>query len=153
MHFENFFRFPLIHSKSSQMVWDWSGGVFRVSKHLFHDIRPSRDHFWKFFKKSKSGLKIDFLQAKLDFACQNAFFVLIQKLTSPTIWVLQTNPCVWRNFNSLSKASRDGFFIFILVFEKNNFFHSHASKCSQIGCKLLIFEVKNDFVGWWEWKK
>ena len=130
------------------MVWNWSGGVFWVSKHLSHDIRPSRNHFWKIFKKSKSGSKMHFLQAKQDFACKNTFLVLIQKLTSPTIWVIRANPCIQSNFRSISKTSRDRFFILSLLFEKNYFLHPHASEGVQTSCKLLIFEVKNDFVGW-----
>ena len=117
-------RFSLIHSKLSHVVWDWSGGVFRVYKHLFHDIGPSGNHSKKVSKKSKSGLKIDFLQAKMDFACQNAFLVEIQKLTtgSPSILAIRTNPCSQSNFGWLSKTSRDRFFISFLFFEKNNFF-------------------------------
>ena len=128
------------------MVWNWSGGVFWVPKHLFHDIRPSRNHFWNFFKKSKLGLKMHFLQAKQDFACKNTFLMLIQKLTSPTIWVIHANSCIQSNFRSLSKTSRDRFFILSLLFEKNYFFHSHASESWQISFKLLMFEVKNDFL-------
>ena len=123
------------------MVWHWSGGVLWVPKHLFHDIRPSRNHFWNFFKKSKLGLKMHFLQAKQDFA----FLVLIQKLTSPTIWVIQANPCIQSNFRSLSKTSRDRFFIFFLLFEKK--IHFHVSEGLWIDANYF-FEVKNDFVGW-----
>ena len=140
-------RFSWIRSKRFQMVWNRSGGVFWVPKHLFHDIRPSRNHFWNFFKKSKLSLKMHFLQAKQDFACKKTFLVLIQKLTSPTIWVIQAKPCTQSNFRSLSKTSRDRFVILSLLFENNYCFHSHASGGLQSSSKLLVFEVKNDFVG------
>ena len=124
------------------MVWNWSGGVFWVPKHLFHDIRPSRNHFWKIFKKSNSGLKMHFLQAKQDFACKNTFLVLIQKLTSPTNWVIQVHPFLQSKFRSLSKTSRDRFFILSLLFEKNYFFTPIPQKPYKLAANYLYLKSK-----------
>ena len=128
---------------------DRSGGVFWVSRHLIHDIRPSTNNFWKFLKKSKSGLRSGFFLLKLHFACQNAFFVHVEWFNEPSDYVLQTNPRSQKDYGSLSKTSRARFFILFLVFEKINFFRSHEPECSKISLNLYMSWTKNGFVGWW----
>ena len=113
--------------------------IFHHLETIFEKFSKSQNRAWKWTSCKQSWI----LLAK---TCM--FLVLIQNLTSPTIWVIQTNSCIQRYFGSLSKTSRGRFFIFFLLFEKNYFFHSHASESSQMSCKLLISEVKNDFVGW-----
>ena len=129
-------RFFQIHLKLSEMMQDRSGGVFWVSRHLIHDIRPLANNLWKFLKKSKSGLRSGFLLLKLHFACQNAFFVHVEWFNEPSDYVIRTNPRSQKDFGSLSKTSRAKFFISFLVFEKINFFRSHEPECSKISLKL-----------------
>ena len=114
----------------------------------FHHARPSRNHFWQNFLDPKFGLKSEFLAFMLDFACKNAIFHPTGKLIQLSEWVMGTNHFIQRHFGSISKASRARFSILFLLFEKMNFFHSQASKCSKIGFKVHILHVKNDFVGW-----
>ena len=129
-------------------MWNGFGSVLWVLEHLFHDARPSRCHFWQNFINSKFALESVFLPCKLDFACQNAIFQPTRKLIQPSVWVIGSNHFIQRHFGSISKASRAKFLILFLLFEKMNFFHSQASKCSKNGFKVHILHVKNHFVGW-----
>ena len=129
-------------------MWNGFGGVLWVSKHLFHDPRPSRSHLWKHFKHPKFDLKIMLLPWKLDFAWKNAVFLPSRKLIEPSVWVLRSNHCIERHFGSISEASRARFLISSLLSEEINFFFSQVSKYSKIGFKIHISNVKNDFVGW-----
>ena len=112
------------------------GGVLWVSEHIFYDVRPSGNHFWKNFIKWKFDLKSEFLLCKLAFACQNAFFLHIASSIQNFSWVLGTNHFNQRHFGSISKASRARFSILFLLFEKMKFFDSQVSTCSKIGFKV-----------------